>query len=820
MRFKNKTGWILEELEKKNECLDANEFGGENPEDVEKQREENDKEINKRFDGVRKTLKKVVGDDHEEKGKPHKVEEHFKTRKELAEATKELKDSEIKFTINRSTKEGFRYVLEYFTTARPKDAEPLFEKIELEEGSIEDLQRHLGNKLLPPKDSKKKNEYELYWFDTEDCRGDATFKRFPTMKAAKAWYDAHHDDADKFNMAYPDTYRDTLESLEEELYTKQDVFDSLNDYIDVLEHDRKRTPEGEVNDTLRNVIGALKDIINDLKESLKEDLPDAIPEEPLVVSTDVAPEIPAEVVPDEVVQTGIYSALSSELRDTLADIENLKSLTVTLVDEGKEDIIDDLNTIIDDRTIHVGMLQTLMEKVDAKVEAEETNTVQDKEDMMDAEIVEPDNVKEESLKEDDGDKKDNWISVGIFGKTLEDSLGDGYIQFFNDEEKCKEEYKELTFDKLLKRIKEDSNFHLDGSAEDVNIFLVDRMIGDDEVETDVIKKSNSIKEAPKEESLKEAVDIHVEDNEIIVSKDLEDVAIIPVDGEEEVKEESLNEEWQYCNCKDLDEVAKLSDYCAKNDCKITAKTPTNDGYKCRIEGPFDNVHKVNDKWSMFKWRGTPLEEEKKDESLNEELEAGDCVYHPEKDEYYYLKKTDKPNKFELYTHSDSRGFEIASPRFIDKNSPFYNKLKLQTKNANPEFKESLNEDMKPWMMQQGDNGEPEYIGFAKSHDDMLDKMVKSHASDSIGKETYINELDKDTYEYIKKDLSDDEVKELDNYFKECLKEDLDLHDKVFNIFGGEMKDADIDSYIDSIKKTHNFESDDELLKYIEDNKEE
>ena len=82
------------------------------------------------------------------------------------------------------------------------------------------------------------------------------------------------------------------------------------------------------------------------------------------------------------------------------------------------------------------------------------------------------------------------------------------------------------------------------------------------------------------------------------------------DKVEAEKKESLNEEWQYCNCKDLDEVAKLSDYCAKNDCKITAKTSTNDGYKCRIEGPFDNVHKVNDKWSMFKWRGISLEESK------------------------------------------------------------------------------------------------------------------------------------------------------------------------------------------------------------------
>ena len=86
-----------------------------------------------------------------------------------------------------------------------------------------------------------------------------------------------------------------------------------------------------------------------------------------------------------------------------------------------------------------------------------------------------------------------------------------------------------------------------------------------------------------------------------------------------------------------------------------------------------------------------LDESKKD--FKEELEAGDCVYHPERDEYFYLKKTNKPNTFELFTYSDSKGFEIASPRFIDKNSPFYNRLILAIKNANPYFKESLEEDV-------------------------------------------------------------------------------------------------------------------------------
>ena len=78
--------------------------------------------------------------------------------------------------------------------------------------------------------------------------------------------------------------------------------------------------------------------------------------------------------------------------------------------------------------------------------------------------------------------------------------------------------------------------------------------------------------------------------------------------------------------------------------------------------------------------------------------------------------------------------------------------------------EDVNE--KPWIMQQGDNGEPEYLGFAKSQNDMLSKMVKDHRSNAVGENTYIDELDKETYEYMKEDgdLSEDEIKELDKYF--------------------------------------------------------
>lgn len=209
------------------------------------------------------------------------------------------------------------------------------------------------------------------------------------------------------------------------------------------------------------------------------------------------------------------------------------------------------------------------------------------------------------------------------------------------------------------------------SEHDVIDALFEYISGEDEFKDE--------SESDIEKYIKDNLNELVEEHNDYLLKYFEDSA--REDAESNDLDESLNEEWQYCDCKDLDEVDKLDTFCSKNNCKITAKTSTTNGYKCRIEGPFDNVHKVRDKWSTFKWKGTPLEEE---------LEAGDSAYHPERDEYYFLKKTNKSNTFELYTYSGGK-FVPASPRFIDKNSPFYNKLKLVDKNANPEFKEDINE---------------------------------------------------------------------------------------------------------------------------------
>lgn len=100
---------------------------------------------------------------------------------------------------------------------------------------------------------------------------------------------------------------------------------------------------------------------NKASEEEEKVLPDAIPEEPIVVPTE--PEIPAEI------ETNALSGLiTGELTNVYSNIDSLKSIVSTIAAEfpERQDVIDILNTLIDERTMHVGMLQQALELVDGK----------------------------------------------------------------------------------------------------------------------------------------------------------------------------------------------------------------------------------------------------------------------------------------------------------------------------------------------------------------------------------------------------------------------------------------------------------------------
>lgn len=73
-----------------------------------------------------------------------------------------------------------------------------------------------------------------------------------------------------------------------------------------------------------------------------------------------------------------------------------------------------------------------------------------------------------------------------------------------------------------------------------------------------------------------------------------------------------------------------------------------------------------------------------EEKIINQLEAGDMAYDVDKDEYIFLKKYNEKT-FELYTYKYGK-FIPTHPKFIDRGSPYYNKLKLIKKNAVPQFR--------------------------------------------------------------------------------------------------------------------------------------
>ena len=402
---KEEKGWILEELEKKkNECLESKDFGGEDPEEVEKQREEKDKEINKRFEGTKKNAEKVKGEDHEEKGKVH--EQLVKDRKELTTLIKTLKEQNIKYTVKRSLTEDFRYSVSYL-------------KESLEESKTLADTNGIVTYGGSQNDFLKKYGLDKY-FEWDGC--DLVDKKTYSTTIINFGRDGKSEKAllKEIEEYYPKIYKKIKKNIVEEKESDEGPehgYASVEDYersqkildqmMDLRNHEDAEEQrlilacykEGKLDrddcwkqveklhkETQEKVEALFKELTSLTDKEIKdesltegyeddllfldepvEELPDAIPEEPIVVST----EDTAEVV--DGANHGMYLALSQELRDTLQDIENLKSLSVTLVQEVPEDeeSVKVLNEIIDERTIHVGLIQSLMDNFDVEVEASE-----------------------------------------------------------------------------------------------------------------------------------------------------------------------------------------------------------------------------------------------------------------------------------------------------------------------------------------------------------------------------------------------------------------------------------------------------------------
>lgn len=112
-----------------------------------------------------------------------------------------------------------------------------------------------------------------------------------------------------------------------------------------------------------------------LEEPEDEILPPALPDEPIVVSTKPDGEVetalsdveePVEKVDDEIERNAYASLLMNEISATYESIDRLNSIIATVTDKYGEDVVSQLNSLVDGRTLEIGALHTILSEIDPK----------------------------------------------------------------------------------------------------------------------------------------------------------------------------------------------------------------------------------------------------------------------------------------------------------------------------------------------------------------------------------------------------------------------------------------------------------------------
>lgn len=73
-------------------------------------------------------------------------------------------------------------------------------------------------------------------------------------------------------------------------------------------------------------------------------------------------------VDNEIKNNAMSSIIANEISNTYTSIDSIKSIIATISSEmpGREDVVAILNQLVDDNTIHIGMLQKAMDLIDGK----------------------------------------------------------------------------------------------------------------------------------------------------------------------------------------------------------------------------------------------------------------------------------------------------------------------------------------------------------------------------------------------------------------------------------------------------------------------
>ena len=250
---------------------------------------------------------------------------------------------------------------------------------------ISALQKSLGKKLLPPK-GKSKFKFEIYWFDDKDNQGDPTFKLFSSKQTAEKWREKHSKDEDKFNMSSIEKI-ELEESLKEaskgriETYKGYGIHDVGDSFVIT---DRHGTTVKETKLGLPVIRVMIDEMIKDLKEA-------KISEDEL--------ETEENLVTPEIEINAFSSLLTNSISREWDSIENLKSDVVTIISNKPElapAVTDIINVIIDEKIMHVGMLQKALELI-SEEQMDLVKAGEEKAEIIDSEPAKDLNKEEEKV---------------------------------------------------------------------------------------------------------------------------------------------------------------------------------------------------------------------------------------------------------------------------------------------------------------------------------------------------------------------------------------------------------------------------------------
>lgn len=157
--------------------------------------------------------------------------------------------------------------------------------------------------------------------------------------------------------------------------SEEDIAEEVKEYI-----------EHEFDVTVNN-IKIIDATLKRFNESIEDEiLPDVTLDEPTIISTETEPEISPEVK-DNAISTLINSGITTELNS----IDDIKSYIATIEAEQPEltEVIEILKTISDEKTIIIGMYNTILDIIDPE-HAELIKTGETKAtEISDTEISEP-----------------------------------------------------------------------------------------------------------------------------------------------------------------------------------------------------------------------------------------------------------------------------------------------------------------------------------------------------------------------------------------------------------------------------------------------